>query len=132
MVDIVKGNVQKNLVLGLLIKFAITVGIIALTLVVFFYAAVEVESVRSTQVAHKLETAAKSELHIGDSKKTIEEFFSRHSITFSFDKYQVRYQGIIRNIYRFSPFNAAVVVYVKVDDSGNFLSAEFLPLFDLI
>jgi hypothetical protein len=131
MADIVENN-EKKLILGLMIKFMISLVIIALSLLVFFFVAFEVDVMRSTQFAQKLEVAAKSELHVGTDKKTIEEFFSRHSIIYSFDKSQVRYQGVIRNIYQYSPFNAEVAVYVKVDDSGNFLSVEFQPSLDLI
>ncbi len=75
--------------------------------------------------AEQLTLAAKKEFTVGDNDASIQSFMKRHQISFSFDRFAKRYQGIIRDIGRQPKSDCAVVAYIYVDDAGNYLRAEF-------
>ena len=64
------------------------------------------------------------ELELGASSELIEEFFEKNAITYSYDRFASRYQAIIRDIANGPGGDQAVVIHVKVDDQGRFVSAE--------
>lgn len=56
------------------------------------------------------------ELKVGSTANEIEEFFTKHNITHSYDEFSQRYQAIIRDIPGSSKANHAIVIYVYVND----------------
>ena len=64
-----------------------------------------------------------AELKPNASSDDIEAFFQRHDIDYSFDKYNDRYRGIIRNVDH-SLSDHAVVIYMNTDKKRCYLSSE--------
>jgi hypothetical protein len=56
-----------------------------------------------------------SALKPGDSSEAIEAYFKNRGLPATYDKYQHRYQSIVRNTGR--PMGHAVVIYVYTDDA---------------
>lgn len=63
-----------------------------------------------------------AELQVGAEAREIEAFFDRHNITYSYDRFNQSYNGIIRDV---SPvLDQAVVIRVYVDEEKHFQRAE--------
>ena len=64
------------------------------------------------------------ELKVGASSHDIEEFFKRHKIGYSYDRFAHRYQGIIRSVDDSRIVDQAVLIYIYVDEEKVFVSSE--------
>ena len=65
-----------------------------------------------------------NELEAGASSHEIEEFFERHQIGYSYDRFFHRYQGIIRDVDDSRVVDQAVLIYIYVDEEKSFTSSE--------
>ncbi len=65
-----------------------------------------------------------NELNVGSSTHEIEEFFIRHKIDYSYDRFAHRYQGIIRDVDDSRVIDQAVIVHIYVDEENSFSSSE--------
>lgn len=63
-----------------------------------------------------------AELQVGVEAQAIEAFFDRHGITYSYDRFNQSYNGIIRDVS--SVLDQAVVIRVYVDEEKRFQRAE--------
>jgi hypothetical protein len=63
-------------------------------------------------------------LPLGASRNDVEAFLSRQKLPFSFDRFQNRYQSIIRDVPHRASVDYAIVIYIYLDDVGGFSSAE--------
>jgi hypothetical protein len=79
--------------------------------------------------AEQFKLAAKKEFIVGDNDASIQRFMKRHQISFSFDRFAKRYQGITRDIGNQPKSGCAVAAYIYADDAGNYLSAEFMATY---
>jgi len=68
-----------------------------------------------------VESNFRTALKPGDSAEKIEEYFQSQQLGFSFDKYQDRYQSIIRSP---STDFHAIVIFVNVDAEKRFKSVQ--------
>lgn len=69
-------------------------------------------------------------LSTGANRQEIEAFLIRHNLPYSFDRFQNRYQSIIRD----APGKAtdrAIVIYINLDESGRFASSEIRESFTM-
>lgn len=64
------------------------------------------------------------ELAVGAAPQAIEEFFLRHGIAYSYDRFAHRYQAIIRGVSPDPRVDQAVSIFIYVDDQGRFVRAE--------
>ncbi|MDZ4790616.1 MAG: hypothetical protein SGJ17_05320 [Hyphomicrobiales bacterium] len=76
------------------------------------------------EVAKNLSPKLSSELKQGDSQEKIDKILRENGVGFSFNRFDNRYQGIIRNVSPGNPGQHAVVVHINVDENKRFLSAE--------
>ena len=67
----------------------------------------------------RLDAALRTQLSSGDSAARIKEVLAREGIVFSYDEFQRRYQGIIRNPTKSNKLHD-IVIYVYVDAGGNY------------
>ena len=74
----------------------------------------------SGQIRSKIER----ELNVGDSAIEIENFLKLNEITYSFDKYNNRYQCIIRDPSGQEIGYHSIVIYIAVDERKQFLASE--------
>ena len=74
----------------------------------------------SGQIRSKIER----ELNVGDSAIEIENFLKLNEITYSFDKYNNRYQCIIRDPSGLIIGYHSIVIHIVVDERKQFLSSE--------
>ena len=81
------------------------------------------DSVNETK-ANEVRELISKELAHGASSEAIEQFFDRHEITYSFDRFTNRYQAIIRDVATGPGVDQAVVIHVHVDEDRRFLGAE--------
>lgn len=84
---------------------------------------------RCRQKVEELTAASKIELQAGSSDMLIKSFLERHKINYSYDRFNNRYQGIIRKIdgdRKFKENICDVVVYINLNDDKSYLSSEFL------
>ena len=81
------------------------------------------DSVNETK-ANEVRELISKELAHGASSEAIEQFFDRHEITYSFDRFTNRYQAIIRVVATGPGVDQAVVIRVHVDEQRRFLGAE--------
>ncbi len=78
-----------------------------------------------TKTAEQLTQAVKSELLVGAGDASVQQFMTKHHVIFSFDRFEKRYQGIIRNVANKPGTDCAVVAYIYADSAGNYLRSEF-------
>ena len=65
------------------------------------------------------------ELPVGSSAESVEAFFQRHKIEYSWDRFANRYQAIIRGVSKNSKLlDQAIVIYINVDAEKRFVNAE--------
>lgn len=76
------------------------------------------------QKANEVELSIHTELQVGAASQAIEEYFDRHGIAYSYDKFARRYQAIVRNVAISSDVDQAIVIYVYVDEEKRFQRAE--------
>lgn len=115
--------------------FLCSIAIIALllfSLFAFIYINIRFEVAACERVADHLALDAKRALVVGDSANKVESFLNAHSIIFSYDKLQGRYQGQVRKIYKPSFFDGGVSVYVNLDPNDKYLSSEFHSSFTFL
>ena len=65
-----------------------------------------------------------NELSVGTSSYEVEAFFRRHNIGFSFNRFDQRYQAIIRDVDDSWIVDQAVVIHIYVDEEKSFVSSE--------
>lgn len=81
-----------------------------------------IENGMNKEKAEEVRRLIDAELHFGTDSQEIEAFFERHGITYSYDRFQHRYQAIIRDV---SPaLDQAVVIYIYIDEAGCFKHFE--------
>lgn len=72
--------------------------------------------------AGEVRQAIAEELRVGAEAQYIESFFERHGITYSYDRFNQSYNGIIRDV---SPvFGQSILIHIYVDDHRRFIRAE--------
>jgi hypothetical protein len=76
------------------------------------------------EVAEDVRSKIRAELPIGSDGQEIRAFFERHEITYTYDRFTKRYQGIIRDVSAAVCIDQAVSIYVYVDGQGRYKSAE--------
>lgn len=76
-----------------------------------------------------VEAMINSELPVGSSSQQIEQFFQKHGLPFSYDRFSKRYNSIIRNVSPQPNTDHAIVIYLYVDDEGKFTRAEIRDSF---
>lgn len=64
------------------------------------------------------------ELAVGAATEAIEDFFKRHEIAYTYDRFAHRYQAIIRNVSTDPRNDQAVSILVHVDEQRRFVRAE--------
>lgn len=64
------------------------------------------------------------ELYVGASSDVIETFFKKHNITYSYNRFSVRYNAIIRDVSSDPKVDQAVSIYIYLDDEKQFKSSE--------
>lgn len=74
----------------------------------------------SGQIRSKIER----ELNTGDSAIKIENFLKLNEITYSFDKYNNRYQCIVRNPSGKETGYHSIVIYITVNERKQYLASE--------
>ena len=122
----------KSKIWKLIFRSAAIIAALIAFLLALWYINVRFEMAACNRVADQLALDAKQELIVGDSAVKVENFLNARSIQFSYDEFQGRYQGNVRNIYKPSFFDGAVSVYIKLDSNGKYLSAEFQPTFTFL
>ena len=60
-----------------------------------------------------------SSIAIGTTSSDIEQFFVQNHVNYSFDPYQRKFHGIIRNVSHKPFVDKAIEIDVKVDDNGK-------------
>lgn len=65
-----------------------------------------------------------NELNVGASSYEVEAFFKRHNIGYSFNRFDQRYQAIIRDVDDSWIVDQAVVIHIYVDEEKSFVSSE--------
>ena len=83
----------------------------------------------NVQKAEEIKKLIASELHIGAEESIIEAFFERHGISYSYDRFNVRYQATVRNVSSDPCVDQSVSIYIYVDEDKNFLSSEVINTF---
>ena len=73
-----------------------------------------------------------SELEVGASSTEIEAFFKRHQIGNSYNRFDQRYKGIIRDVNDSRIVDQAVVVHIYVDEDKSFVSSEVRDSFTFL
>lgn len=70
------------------------------------------------------------ELPVGASAESIEEFFQKHNIGYSWDRFANRYHAIIRDVSK-NPklLDQAIEIHINVDDEKRFVNAEIQDSF---
>ena len=63
-----------------------------------------------------------SKFNIGDSRQEIESILDEHNIIFSYDRFNKRYQGVIR--FECDKFSA-ITIHTNLNEEGNFESFEY-------
>jgi hypothetical protein len=79
---------------------------------------------RNETKAEEVRQLIASELQIGAEALTIEAFFKRHDIAFSYDRFAQRYQAIIRDVASAPKVDQAIIIYIYVDDQKRFARSE--------
>lgn len=64
------------------------------------------------------------ELAVGAAPQVIEDFFQRHKVPYTYDRFAHRYQAIIRNVSPDSRVDQAVSILVHVNHQKRFVRAE--------
>ena len=85
----------------------------------------EKESITSGQIRSLID----QELNIGDSAIDIEKFLKLNEITYSFDKYNNRYQCIIRDPSGKKTGYHSIVIYISVDERKQYLASNVFDSF---
>lgn len=78
----------------------------------------------NTQRAEQTKRLIANELAVGDNSDSIEAFFQKHNIIYSYDRFARRYQAIIRNVSSDPRVDQSVLVDIYVDDMRRFQRAE--------
>lgn len=81
------------------------------------------------KMTDQLRRAAHDELRAGVSETEIERFLTGHRIKFAFDRFQGRYQGILREVSNQPGIDCAVVAYIYTDESRRYIRSEFVPTY---
>lgn len=66
----------------------------------------------------------------GSGSVSIETFLKDNNITYSYDRFAKRYQGIIRNVSPKAKGDHAIVIHINVDEDKSFKSYEVLDSLD--
>ena len=81
-----------------------------------------ISSTMNKDKAEEIRQLLATELQVGADAQEIEAFFKRHNITYSYDRFNQSYNGIIRDV---SPvLDQAIVIHVYVDEEKQFQRAE--------
>jgi hypothetical protein len=75
-------------------------------------------------IAAEVRAAIESELFVGANSRQIEAFFAQRQIVFSYDRFNRRYSGIIRDVAVDNAIDQDVVIYIYVDNQRRFEHAE--------
>lgn len=70
------------------------------------------------QTQHTIQAAVERELHAGDARARVVEFFERNKLDYDYDPSSMRYKAVA---YRSLDGAHQVVLEIWVDDSGRFL-----------
>jgi ankyrin repeat protein len=84
---------------------------------------IDLDSINQTK-ANEVRDLIAEEIVLGASSEAIEQFFEKHQITYSFDRFANRYQAIIRDVATGPGVDQAIVIHVHVDEDRRFLGAE--------
>jgi DNA-binding transcriptional regulator PaaX len=79
---------------------------------------------RNKTKAEEVSNLITSELKVGDGAQTIEAFFERHDIAFSYNRFDQRYQAIIRDVAGDPKVDQAIVIHVYVDHQRRLVRSE--------
>ena len=74
--------------------------------------------------AKKIRSIINQELSVKDSSQDIEGFLESMKITYSYDKYNNRYQCIIRDPSGKIIGYHSIVIYINVDEQKRYVSSE--------
>ncbi len=74
--------------------------------------------------AEEVRVLIANELKLGASSAEIEEFFNRHKIDYSYDRFFDRYSGIIRDVTNSKVVDQAILIYIYVDEDKSLRSSE--------
>ena len=81
----------------------------------------------------KIEKLIGETLEVGDSSLEIESFLKQNEITFAFDRFNVRYQGLINDPSKYKPEGYhSIVIYIYVDENKAFKRAEVRDSYTII
>ncbi len=81
-----------------------------------------ISSAMNKERAEEVRQLIAAELQVGSDAQEIVDFFERHNISYSYDRFSNRYQAVIRDV---SPvLDQAVVIHVYVDREKSFQRAE--------
>ena len=73
-----------------------------------------------------------SELRVGSTSEEIEAFFRKHEISFSYNKFDKWYTGIIRDVSGNQQVAQDVVIKISVDEQKAFKSFEVYDSFTVL
>lgn len=79
---------------------------------------------RNKTKAEEVSNLIASELEVGAGAQAIEAFFERHEIVFSYNRFDHRYQAIIRDVAEGPLVDQAIVIHVYVDHQRRFVRFE--------
>lgn len=79
---------------------------------------------RNKTKAEEVNNLITSELEVGAGAQAIETFFERHDMVFSYNRFDQRYQAIIRDVAKDQKVDQAILIHVYVDDQRRFVRAE--------
>ncbi|MBC8048962.1 MAG: hypothetical protein H7X92_02310 [Chitinophagales bacterium] len=100
---------MKNLkIIIITIGCLLLIGLVSLPIWIWFWKA---DFAYATNLRQKFSV----ELKQNDPQEKIEKVLRENGFSFSFDGFQNRYRGIIRNVSPGNPGDHAVIVYVNVD-----------------
>ena len=77
----------------------------------------------------QIRSLIEQELSVGDSAIEIEKFLKLNEITYSFDKYNKRYQCLIRDPSGKETGYHSIVIYISVDEWNQYLTFKVFDSF---
>ena len=76
------------------------------------------------QTSEEMGDIIEDELIFGANSDTIEAFFQQYNIEYSFDRFQSRYQAIIRDVSIFPFVDKSIVIYININEQRRFSDYE--------
>ena len=81
------------------------------------------------EISVEFRKLVEQDLEVGASSETIEAFFEKYEIGYSYNRFANRYRGMVRDVENNSILTQNVVIHIYVDENKNFVRADVYDSF---